>query len=147
MAKYPSLTCFVGLLHGCDLVWNFLASRHYKGEVDSAGALCKPKIQSKQMKLNAQRLKDAIDIVAFLRLQSHKNHAAYSNARKVVNKHFWLVGASDVMCSCVPNVSTIPGNQSMHQVCALYSYTFSISSITKLFVAKYNFDLFVANYN
>jgi hypothetical protein len=56
MARYPSLTCFAGLPHGCDLTWNFFASGHAKGEVDGAGVLCKREIRSEQMKPNAQRL-------------------------------------------------------------------------------------------
>jgi hypothetical protein len=137
VARYSSLTCFAGLSHDCDLIWNFFASGHEKGEVDGAGALCKREIQSEQMKPNAQRLQDAADIVAFLRSQSRRSHTAYVSPRMVVNKHFWLVGTSDVVRSRVPNVTTIPGSRSMHHVQTLHPYNFPRNSIASLFLAKY----------
>jgi hypothetical protein len=137
VARYSSLTCFAGLSHDCDLIWNFFASGHEKGEVDGAGALCKREIRSEQMKPNAQRLQDAADIVAFLRSQSRRSHTAYVSPRMVVNKHFWLVGTSDVVRSRVPNVTTIPGSRSMHQVQTLHPYNFPRNSIASLFLAKY----------
>jgi hypothetical protein len=116
VARYPSLTCFAGLPQGCNLTWNFFASGHGKGEVDGVSALCKREIRTEQMKPNAQRLQDAKDVVAYLKSRSCRNHAACPGARKVVNKHFWLVGATDVVRSRVPNVTTIPGSRSVHQV-------------------------------
>ena len=136
VARYLSLTCFVGLPYGCDLYWNFFASRHEKGEVDGVGTLCKREIRSEQMKPNTQRLENAADIVAFLMSQSYKSHAAYASARRVVNKHFWLVGASDVVYSRVPNVTTKPCSRSMHQVHTLHPYSFPCSSIVSLVLAK-----------
>src|SRR5450759_1836230 len=88
------------------------------------------------MKPNAQRLQNAADIVAFLMSQSRISHAAYASAKMVVNKHFWLVGASDVVRSHVPNVTTIPGSRSMHQVQTLHPYSFPCSSIASLVLAK-----------
>jgi hypothetical protein len=44
VARYPSLTSFARLPHGCNLIWNFFASGHGKGEVDGAGVLCKREI-------------------------------------------------------------------------------------------------------
>jgi hypothetical protein len=138
VVRYPSLTCFAGLPHGCDIIWNFFAFGHGKGEVDGVGTLCKLEIRSEQMKPNAQRLQDVANIVAFMRSQFHRSHAVYASAKKVVNKHFWLVGASDVVRSRVPNVTTIPGSRSMHQVQVLHSYSFPSSSIDSLVLAKCN---------
>ena len=99
MARYPSLTCFAGLPQGCNLTWNFFAFGHGKGKVDSAGELCKHEIRIEQMKPTTQRLQDAKDVVAYLKSQSRRNQAVYPGTHKVVNKHFWLVGAIDIVCS------------------------------------------------
>ena len=41
VARYPSLTCFAGLLQGYNMTWNFFAFGHGKGEVDGVGVLYK----------------------------------------------------------------------------------------------------------
>jgi len=41
VGRYPSLTSCATLLLSCQMIWNFFASSHRKGEVDGARLLCK----------------------------------------------------------------------------------------------------------
>ena len=46
ITRYPGLTITDGVLpEGCQMLWNYFASGHGKGEVDGAGALCKKEVR------------------------------------------------------------------------------------------------------
>ncbi len=44
-SHYPSLTTSESCPFGCQMIWNFFATRHEKGKVDGFGALLKRKIR------------------------------------------------------------------------------------------------------
>jgi hypothetical protein len=44
VSQYLSLTTSNDFPNGCEMIWNFFAMGHVKGEVDGAGALLKIKV-------------------------------------------------------------------------------------------------------
>jgi hypothetical protein len=52
---------------GCQMVWNYFASGHGKGEVDKVGALLKREIRKEQIKPNACKLQCASNVVKYLK--------------------------------------------------------------------------------
>ena len=67
------MTNSVTMREGCQMVWNYLASGHGKGEVDGTGAFMKREIRTKQMKPNGEKLQNAEEIVEFLKTK-HKRY-------------------------------------------------------------------------
>jgi hypothetical protein len=50
VSQYPSLTISNNLSFGCEMIWNFFATGHGKGEVDGVGALLKREVCKEQIK-------------------------------------------------------------------------------------------------
>lgn len=116
VTKYPSLTKASNLPLGCEMVWNFFATGHGKGEVDGAGALLKREVRVEQIKPNSVRLQNAQEVVEFLRSQANRAHAAHKNIRVHVNNFFHEIGKSDVDRSQLYGVKTVDGSRGMHQI-------------------------------
>ena len=91
ISHYPNLTSSATMREGCQIVWNYFASGHGKGEVDGAGALMTREIQTEQMKPNGEKLQNAQEIVSFLRRRVQRVHASSQGARASTNKYFWLI--------------------------------------------------------
>jgi hypothetical protein len=51
---------------GCQMVWNYFASSHGKGELDGARALLKREVYKEQIKPNVKWLQSTYDVVTFL---------------------------------------------------------------------------------
>ena len=56
ISRYPYLTTCDVLREGCQMSWNYFASRHGKEEVDGTGALLKREIRAEQLKSNGAKL-------------------------------------------------------------------------------------------
>jgi hypothetical protein len=74
---------------GCQILWNYFATRHGKGEVDGASALLKKELCKEQIKPQGFKIQNAKKIVNLLQFEVNKFHAAHPNAQKIVNKTFW----------------------------------------------------------
>jgi len=53
-------------MEGCQMIWNFFATGHGKGEVNGARALLKWEVQKKQIKPQGKKLQNAIEIAVHL---------------------------------------------------------------------------------
>jgi hypothetical protein len=60
LSDYPSLTTFESCSSGCQMIWNFFAIGHGKGEVDGYGALLKR--EGKKIKPLGQKLQNAREV-------------------------------------------------------------------------------------
>lgn len=98
------------------MIWNFFATRHWKGEVDGSRVLLKRELKKEQIKPHGQKLQNASDFVQFLKSEFNKYHAAHAFAKKQVNKLFWEIKVGDVDKSKGWECETLNGNQKMHQV-------------------------------
>jgi hypothetical protein len=74
VSRYPSHTTLASLPNGCQMMWNFFATRHGKGEVDGAGALFKQEVRSEQIKPHGLKLQNIAEVVAFLKAEMNKFH-------------------------------------------------------------------------
>jgi hypothetical protein len=54
--RYPSLTISNDLLIGCEMIWNFFATSHGKGEVDGARTLLRKEVKKEHIKLQGKKL-------------------------------------------------------------------------------------------
>jgi hypothetical protein len=57
------LIAFESLPFGCDMIWNFFATRHRNGEVDGFRVLLKRELKKEQIKPHGQKLQNASDCV------------------------------------------------------------------------------------
>jgi hypothetical protein len=88
VSKYPSLTTSNSNPKGCQLVWNFFVSGHGKGEVDGVGALLKREVKKEQIKHVGKKIHNAIEVVAYLKVEANKYHVFHPKARQHINKFF-----------------------------------------------------------
>jgi endonuclease III len=78
-AQFPS---------SCQILWNYIATRHGKGEVNRIGALLKRELCKEQIKPQGFKTQNAKKIINLLQFEANKFHAAHPNARKILNKTF-----------------------------------------------------------
>ena len=100
VGRYQSLT-------GLSMIWNFFESGHGKGEHDGAGAVIKRALTHEQLKADGEVLKNAGDVVEFLR-----KHFQDSDVKRV----FWEVGINDVNRENEWNCEGIPQLRTLHSV-------------------------------
>jgi hypothetical protein len=81
LSRYPNLLDFTNHPRGCQLIWNFFATSHGKGEVDGARALLKCEVRKEQIKSNGRKFQNVAKVVAFLRSKTNEYHDAYPNVR------------------------------------------------------------------
>jgi len=62
------------------LIWNFFATGHGKGEVDGVRALLKREIKKEHIKLRGMKIQNATKVVAYLKSEANKIHAAHPHA-------------------------------------------------------------------
>ncbi len=65
VVRFPRLIVCQERLEGINMCWNYFASGHGKGKVDSVGALLKHEICKQQIKPHACKLQNAKDGVTF----------------------------------------------------------------------------------
>lgn len=116
MYRYPSLTVCEDLPYGCAMDWHFWGTGHGKGPHDGAGACLKQSIRKEQLRPDSRRLHGAEDVVNYLKTSMNRPHAAYPAAKRVVDRHFTLVGKSDVCRKMSMGCATINGSRSMHSI-------------------------------
>lgn len=116
ISRYPNLTSSPELSDGCQMLWNYFATGHGKGEVDGAGALFKRELRKEQIKPNGQKLQCAAKVVNYLRNEADKVYVENVGSRRHTNKHFWLVNRGDVDRKELYDCETINGSRGMHQV-------------------------------
>jgi hypothetical protein len=104
---------------GCEMVWNFFATGHGKGEVDGTGALLKREVKAEQIKPQRMKLQNAREIVQYLRGRANRPHTSYSKVRRHTNNFFHKIGVGEVDRSKPYSVTTVDGNRGMHQVRSL----------------------------
>jgi hypothetical protein len=85
--RYPNLTASALQPQECQMIWNYFATGHGKGEVDGAGALLKREVRKEQIKPDGRKLQNASEIVQFLREQTNVQHAGPTQSRKIVNRY------------------------------------------------------------
>jgi hypothetical protein len=105
-----------GLPSGCQLEWHFWGTGHGKGPHDGAGACLKQTIRKEQLKPDSVRLHGASDVVNFLKTAMNLPNAAYPGARRVVCRHFHLIGKTEVSRVKDMACNTIQGSRSMHSI-------------------------------
>jgi hypothetical protein len=110
----PFIKFFEDLLVGYDVVWNFSAIGHGKGEIDEVKALLKIEVQKEQIKPQGQKLQNAKEICKFLIVEINKYHVAHPKARREINKFFWNVNIGEVDKSKSFDCETVCGNYGMH---------------------------------
>jgi hypothetical protein len=64
---------------GCQILWNYFATRHGKGEVDGASSLLKRELHKVQIKPQGFKIQNANETVSFLKLETNKFHVGHSN--------------------------------------------------------------------
>jgi hypothetical protein len=117
ISRYPSLTITDGILpEGCQMLWNYFASGHGKGEVDGAGALCKREVRKEQLKVHGRCIQNAEQMVSFLREESNKQHHGPPSSRMFTNKFFWEIKEGDISRVQDLQCETVPGSRQQHQV-------------------------------
>ncbi len=51
---------------GCQIVWNYFATRHDKGEVDGASVLMKRELRKEPLKPHGLKIQNAKEVVSFM---------------------------------------------------------------------------------
>jgi hypothetical protein len=115
MPKYHNMT-ICELSFGCQIIWNYFAIGHGKGEVDGVATLLKKEVRKEQIKPNVKQLQSAFDAVIFLREESTKQHATHPSARRTIHKYFWEVKKGDVDRSHLFECQIVRGTCKAHQV-------------------------------
>jgi hypothetical protein len=69
-------------------MWSFFALRHGKRKVDGIGALLKWQVKKEQLKPNAKKLGNVVEIVDSLKREANKEYVVHPRVRRCVNKHF-----------------------------------------------------------
>ncbi len=59
----------------CQMLQNFFAIGHGKGEVDGIGVLLKREVQKEQIKPQGKKLQNAVEVIAHLEVEASKFHA------------------------------------------------------------------------
>jgi hypothetical protein len=59
------------------------------------------------------------DVVEFLRVSMNLPNPAFPRARRIVNRHFYLIGETEVPRERPLGCNTIPGSRSMHSICSI----------------------------
>jgi hypothetical protein len=121
VSRYPSLTTSSGNSKGYQLIWNFFATRHKKGEVDGAKALLKWEVRKEHLKHGRVFFLNAAKVVAHLRGKANKYHVIHPKARQHINKFFNKMKVGDIDRIRHLDCSTMKGSQSKHQVHSLSS--------------------------
>lgn len=103
VARYFQMT-------GVEMMWNFFASGHGKGEHDGAGAVIKRTLTQEQLKPVAWHLKCAGDVVAFLK------HKFCGPGNVQVCRIFWEIKESDVDRERKWDCKRVTSSRSMHCV-------------------------------
>lgn len=117
ISRYPSLTVTDGVLpEGCQMLWNYFASGHGKGEVDGAGALCKREVRKEQLKPNGRCIQNAEQMVRFLKEESSKHHHGPPSSRKCTNKYFWEIKEGSICRVRDMQCETVSHSRQQHQV-------------------------------
>lgn len=98
-------------LIGVELMWNFFASGHGKGEHDGAGAVIKRALTHEQLKPNGWQLKCAKDVVDFL---NHKFNEEPNDDRP--NRIFWEIQLGTVPRDKAWDCKRVKGSRSLHCV-------------------------------
>ncbi len=101
---------------GCQILWNYFATRHGKGEVDGAGALLKREFCKEQIKPQQFKIQNAKEVDNLLQCEVNKFHVTHPNARKIMNKTFQQVKVGDVDKSSGFHCAIVPRSQKAHQV-------------------------------
>lgn len=96
--------------------WHFWGTGHGKGPHDGAGACLKQCIRREQVRPDSVRLHSASDVATYLQTAMSLPNAAYPNARREVNRHFHLIGLTEVPRDKPLACQTISGSRSMHSI-------------------------------
>ena len=118
--RYQSKTISASLPHGCRMVWSYFVSGHGKGVHDGAGAVLKQEIRKAQMSVDSSlKMQCAEDVVNYCRAKQSEVHAAFPNARREVDKFYYLIGSNDVDRSNTLDCKKVTGSRSMHSICSV----------------------------
>ena len=116
LCRYPSLTVSEDLPDGCSMDWHFWGTGHGKGPHDGAGACLKQSIRKEQLRPDSRKLHGAADVVNYLNSSMNRPNGAYPAARRVVDRHFILIGKTDVNRRLSMGCATVNGSRSMHSI-------------------------------
>jgi hypothetical protein len=115
VARYPSQTRSPVLPHGCQMPWNYFATGHGKWEVDGAGALFKREVRKEQIKLDATKLQNTTEVVAFFKVETLKKFlAGQPKAGRQIRKHLWEIKIGAIDQSRLQICSIVRGSRGMH---------------------------------
>lgn len=114
--RYPSLTVCEDLPSGCAMDWHFWGTGHGKGPHDGAGACLKQSIRKEQLRRDSRKLHGAADVVNYLKTSMNRPNGAYPAAKRVVDRHFTLIGKTEVCRKLSMGCATINGSRSMHSI-------------------------------
>lgn len=116
VCRYPSLTVSEDLSEGCAIDWHFWGTGHGKGPHDGAGACLKQNIRKEQLRPGSRWLHGAADVVDYLKTSMNRPNGAYPAARRVVDRHFTLIGKTEVCRRLSMACATVSGSRSMHSI-------------------------------
>ncbi|KAG0573100.1 hypothetical protein KC19_VG148800 [Ceratodon purpureus] len=94
----------------------FWGSRHGKGPHDEARACLKQALRKEQLEKMSQKLQNAADVVDFLQHAMNIPNNAYPLAKRVVERHFYLIGANEVSRKHPMACKTVDGSRSIHSI-------------------------------
>ncbi len=83
LGRYHNLIVSAHLPLGYQILWNYFAIGHGKGEVDGACALLKRELRKEQIKPQGVKIQNAKEAVSFLQSEVNKFHVAYSKCSKI----------------------------------------------------------------
>lgn len=96
--------------------WHYWGSGHGKGPHDGAGACVKQSIRKEQLRPGSRKLHGAADVVEYLKSSMDRPNGAYAAAKRVVERNFFLIGATEVSRTNPKACATVEGTRSMHSV-------------------------------
>ncbi len=80
LARYHNLIVSDQLPCRCQMLWNYFAIRHGKGEVDGTSVLLKREFHKEQIKPDGMKIKNASEAINFLKTEANKFHVMNANA-------------------------------------------------------------------
>jgi hypothetical protein len=96
--------------------WHYFGTGHEKGPHDGAGACLKQTLRKEQLRPSSTQLCGAGDVVRFLEEAMDLPNTTYLEARRLVDRHFKLIGEFEVAREQERNCKTVYGSRSLHLV-------------------------------
>ena len=89
------------------------------GEHDGAEAICKQQLRKEQLMLDVVPIRNAYDVVVFLRHVFNKEFAGPSDMRQNVTRFFWEIKVSDIDKTIAYGCMTVQGSRMIHSISSL----------------------------